>query len=239
VEEARRLKFKLERPHQLLLVHGPNDQQGNSRSLVEQVENWARHQPVPMLPVRREKNMVILVETESTSQGYQLAQTLARDLSQPQQPIIVGVGQAYRPNSGTFNGIQKSYEEAAEAMHLALLLGQPQGVMAFADLGLLHWLYHLPADRQDENMYLTHLKSLAAYDAARGTRLVQTLESYLDHGGTLINTAQALFIHRNTLLHRLERIQTLCPVDLHDPWQRLNLHAAAKCYRLQQNRGGE
>lgn len=235
VEEARRLKFRLERPHQLLLVCSPNNQE-NSRPLVEQVENWARRQTASILPVRREKSMLLIVECDSPDQGKQIATALAHDLSHPQRPILVGVGRVYRPNGGPINGMQKSYSEAEEAVQIALQLGQQQGIIAFADLGLLHWLYHLPADKQNDNVYLAYIKVLAAYDAERGTVLVKTLESYLDHGGTLVSTAQALFIHRNTLLHRLERIQALCPVDLHDPWQRLNLHAAAKYYRLQQNK---
>jgi DNA-binding PucR family transcriptional regulator len=79
---------------------------------------------------------------------------------------------------------------------------------------------------------LKYIHDLAAYDEKRATELVKTLESYLDHGSSLVDTAQALYIHRNTLLHRLERIEQLCPVDLHDPLQRLNLHVAVKGYRL-------
>jgi len=62
--------------------------------------------------------------------------------------------------------------------------------------------------------------------------LLKTLETYLDHGCSLVEAADALYIHRNTLLHRLKRIEELCDVDLRDPMQRLNLHAVVKDYHL-------
>ena len=106
------------------------------------------------------------------------------------------------------------------------------GAIAFQNLGLLHWLYRLSPEDRAANSYLTHIATLQAYDAKRHTDLLTSLEQYLDHGGALVETAATLHIHRNTLLHRLERIEHLCNVDLKDPLQRLNLHAALKSHHL-------
>ena len=72
-----------------------------------------------------------------------------------------------------------------------------------------HWLYHLPAEKRASNRYFQHVHTLAAYDEKRRAELVKTLETYLDNGSSLVDAAQALFIHRNTLLHRIDRIETL------------------------------
>ena len=87
-------------------------------------------------------------------------------------------------------------------------------------------------ETQADNIYLTYIQALHKYDQDRDAELVKTLETYLEHGGALVDTAEALFIHRNTLLHRLERIESLCQIDLRHPLQRLNLYAAVKSYRL-------
>ena len=129
--------------------------------------------------------------------------------------------------------IRQSYEEAEEAIRISQLMGIEEGVVAFHDLGLLHWLYHLPAEKQADNIYLSYIQTLRQYDQERDADLVKTLESYLEHGGALVDTAKSLFIHRNTLLHRLERIESLCHIDLRHPLHRLNLYAAVKHYRLQ------
>jgi DNA-binding PucR family transcriptional regulator len=51
-----------------------------------------------------------------------------------------------------------------------------------------------------------------------------------------VDTAQALYIHRNTLLHRLERIRALTGLDLRTAWQRANLYIALKAHQLQRYR---
>jgi purine catabolism regulator len=55
---------------------------------------------------------------------------------------------------------------------------------------------------------------LRSTDARRGTELLDTLEAYLAHGCQIGETADVLFVHRNTLRKRLARIEQLLDVDL-------------------------
>ncbi|WP_412516380.1 PucR family transcriptional regulator [Actinomadura madurae] len=52
-------------------------------------------------------------------------------------------------------------------------------------------------------------RPLSDYDSAHGTRLVETLRTFLDMGGAVGATSRALFLHPNTLRHRLSRIEAL------------------------------
>ena len=52
-------------------------------------------------------------------------------------------------------------------------------------------------------------RPLSEYDNAHGTRLVETLRTFLDMGGAVGATSRALFLHPNTLRHRLARIEAL------------------------------
>ncbi|HID86856.1 MAG TPA: PucR family transcriptional regulator [Anaerolineae bacterium] len=47
-----------------------------------------------------------------------------------------------------------------------------------------------------------------------------------------MQAADALVIHRNTLLYRLRKVEGLCEINLSDPLERLNLHLAIKYHRL-------
>jgi DNA-binding PucR family transcriptional regulator len=62
--------------------------------------------------------------------------------------------------------------------------------------------------------------------------LVATLEAYLDRAGDARAAAQALFVHRTTLYHRLRRIERIAGVDLRDGDDRLLLHMALRIRRL-------
>lgn len=62
--------------------------------------------------------------------------------------------------------------------------------------------------------------------AEGGPELVRTALTYLDEAGSAQRTAQALSIHRQTLYHRLERIEKLSGLDLDSGRDRLALHLA-------------
>ena len=60
----------------------------------------------------------------------------------------------------------------------------------------------------------------------------ETLETYLECAGNLTKTSERLFVHRNTLIQRLERLQSLCDIDLQERGNWLTLQVAIKVYKL-------
>ncbi len=60
------------------------------------------------------------------------------------------------------------------------------------------------------------LETLRQYDYKNGTDLYETLGMYLKHKKCIKDTSSALFIHRNSLVYRLNRIAEICQIDLDD-----------------------
>ena len=147
--------------------------------------------------------------------------------------MLIGVGQAYPARTG----LRRSYDEALEASQVGALLGGRQGVLDFADLGVMHWLFHLSAERQAENRYVHVVSDLRDYDEQHRGDLLHTLETYLDSGNALAEASAVLNVHRNTLLYRLRRIEELTGLDLKNPTNRLNLHIALKGFRMKSDKG--
>jgi DNA-binding PucR family transcriptional regulator len=56
-----------------------------------------------------------------------------------------------------------------------------------------------------------------------GGFLEETLLSYYMNGFNTVKTSEALFIHRNTLLNRLEKIEELLEIELNDYMEYLDL----------------
>lgn len=67
------------------------------------------------------------------------------------------------------------------------------------------------------------VRPLLNYDRERRSDLVRTLRVYFASGANASETADRLFLHRNSLLYRLERIQNLTGLDLKEPGARLAL----------------
>ena len=74
--------------------------------------------------------------------------------------------------------------------------------------------------------YLDLLAPLQEYDRVHHGDLLKTLSAYLKHGGNSTQTADALFMHRNSLRYRLARIRAITALDLDDPDSRLALQVA-------------
>jgi DNA-binding PucR family transcriptional regulator len=60
------------------------------------------------------------------------------------------------------------------------------------------------------------VEPLRDHDRARRSDLVLTLKTYFAAGGNASEAADRLFLHRNSMLYRLERIQKLTGLDLRD-----------------------
>ena len=67
------------------------------------------------------------------------------------------------------------------------------------------------------------VEPLVEHDRTRGSDLVKTLGTFFAAGANASEAADRLFLHRNSLLYRLERLQRLTGLDVKDPWVALAL----------------
>ncbi len=226
VERAHQLGFCLDCAYQILIAVSDTNGSEELPSSLMRIEQWlqATH---PALVIARGQRVVIVLYGHRLTAGARIAQKLVDALGRSASPLLIGIGEPV----GKVADLCVSYSQASEAVDVARALDRRAGILRFVDLGLLHWLRHLPAEVIHENAYMKAIEILAAYDAEHGTELLQTLDTYLD-APSVGEAADLLFIHRNTLSYRLERIEKLLQMDLGLPTQRLNLHVAAKCHRL-------
>ena len=75
---------------------------------------------------------------------------------------------------------------------------------------------NLKALHGGDPVYLCHpgVITLVAYDSKNGTNLFQVLFTFLKNVRNLTQTARALFFHRNTLQHKIEKIESIIGEDL-------------------------
>ena len=90
-------------------------------------------------------------------------------------------------------------------------------------------LYELIYDSPNAKLALIErLKPLMEYDEQHHTNLIQTLDTYFKNNQNSIPTARELFVHRNTLLYRLERISEVLGLDFSNSEQILIIQLALK-----------
>ncbi|HEY8692021.1 MAG TPA: helix-turn-helix domain-containing protein [Chloroflexota bacterium] len=142
--------------------------------------------------------------------------------------VSAGVGRAH---SG-LKGVQRSYGEADQALRAGQRLFGAGQTVAFAELGAYRLLAQLHGTAELRSFQQETLGELIDYDEKSGRQLLPTLEAFFTSNGNLSKTAEMLFVHRNTLMYRLKRIEELTGVTLDDPETRFDLQLALKMYHV-------
>ncbi len=131
----------------------------------------------------------------------------------------------------------EDYPVAFEQARRALLMGRavqgPGAVMTFDELGA-QWHLLTIAQQQVRDVYQERLGVLLEHDHQKGTQLFRTIEVYLESMGNAKLTAQKLFVHRNTLRQRFEKIRRVAGIDLSDHAHWFDLMMALRVIRLRE-----
>jgi PucR family transcriptional regulator, purine catabolism regulatory protein len=105
--------------------------------------------------------------------------------------------------------LPRSIAQSREVAGIARRLGTRRGAMLSRDLGMYRLLAHLQNGPELSAFLREQLGALLDHDAAHGTELLRTLDTYLRHGLAKTPTANALGVRRQTLYNRLARIEEL------------------------------
>jgi purine catabolism regulator len=137
-------------------------------------------------------------------------------------PVVVAVGTTV----GSVVDARRTLVEAAHVAQAALRTNDRRDYHRLADVrlrGLLHLL------REDERLVAfaeRELGPLVARDAAAGSRLVDALRHYCEHGGNKSAAAGAAHLSRTAYYQQLARIEQVLGVSLEDPESMLSLYVA-------------
>lgn len=93
----------------------------------------------------------------------------------------------------------------------------------YEDLHLHHLIFQLQKNPAIMEMVAEYINPLIEYDQKHNSNLVETLKVYLQTNGLKKETSERLFIVRQTLYHRLEKIEQLLGHDFMKPEKRLAL----------------
>lgn len=126
-------------------------------------------------------------------------------------------------------------QQATVAANIALHSRPAGELVDYRHLGVDRFLWSV-AIQPPPPSQSSLIESLVRYDRERGTELLSTLETYLSSGASLHRTAAELFLHRNTLRKRLDRISELTGLCLDDdPAEWFPTLLAIRVHRLRES----
>lgn len=100
----------------------------------------------------------------------------------------------------------------------------------FDDTQLSSLFVHLIANEEVKQILLSVISPLLAYDEGKGMDLIQTFSVYRKTSGNVSKTARELNLHRQSLLYRLRKIESLTGKSLVNPDDLFLLEFAVKLW---------
>jgi len=158
-------------------------------------------------------------ETEQAGRWQEVVRQYA-----PEAECSIGIAEFH---SGTFWQFAKVYGQARTAVELGRKLALRQVVHHYLDIGVFQFFPAILDKSHVLDFVERTLGKLEAYDRNQGTELINTLEQILQTDN-LKQVARQLYVHRQTILFRKQRIETVLGVSLDCFETRLALGMALK-----------
>jgi GAF domain-containing protein/sugar diacid utilization regulator len=177
------------------------------------------------LAVRAPRSLAVLhggsiVVLAAANRGSELdLRELARDL-QAAIGEVAGAGPvtvAIADRCGRPDDHAPAFRLARQSIELMLKLGRGGAVVATSDLGPYGLLLRASSRDDLEAFASRTLRPLLEHDRGHGSDLLGTLRVYLEEDRVQRRTAARCFVHVNTIVYRVRRIEELLGADLDDP----------------------
>ncbi len=121
--------------------------------------------------------------------------------------------------SADFNKAEEfpeSFQNAQEACRIGKQLGSESKIHFYDDYRFYQILNHVSDVKLLRDYIHPSILILHKYDIEHSTKLVETLRQYLSTSCSVKETAQRLFLHRNTMNYRISKIEELTDIDFND-----------------------
>ena len=139
-----------------------------------------------------------------------IASTIEEALRSGGEPtVVVGIGTV----ATHLRDLAKSYKEAQIAIEVGKVFDTERYVINYENLGIGRLIYQLPTTLCE--MFLQEVFKKNPIDALDKETLF-TIHKFFENNLNVSETARKLFVHRNTLVYRLEKIKKLTGLDLRE-----------------------
>ena len=121
--------------------------------------------------------------------------------------VYVGIGTPVK----SINDIAHSYSEARLAIEIGRVFEADKYIISYGELGIGRLIYQLPSKLCE--LFLDEIFQKEGLEAL-DEETMQTIDKFFENNLNVSETSRQLFVHRNTLVYRLDKIERLTGLDL-------------------------
>ncbi|MBE6610785.1 MAG: PucR family transcriptional regulator [Ruminococcaceae bacterium] len=160
-----------------------------------------------------EQDIVLVKEMKNYSdsrESEKIAKSIADTLgAEFFAKVSIGIGTVV----DNIKDLAKSYKEAQVSLEVGKVFDTDKNIISYENLGIGRLIYQLPTTLCE--MFLQEVFKKGSMDSLDREALT-TIQAFFENNLNVSETSRKLFVHRNTLVYRLEKIRKMTGLDLRE-----------------------
>jgi carbohydrate diacid regulator len=205
---AKKLHIDTEARRVVYIIETKNEKDANA---LETVRSLFSGKTKDFITAVDEKNIILVKEVKQNETYEELNKTAKVILDMLNTEAMTKVHVAYGTIVNEIKDVSRSYKEAKMALDVGKIFYSGRNVVAYNNLGIGRLIYQLPMPLC--KMFIKEIfegKSPDDFDEETLT----TINKFFENSLNVSETSRQLYIHRNTLVYRLDKLQKSTNLDL-------------------------
>jgi len=206
--KATELHLPIEMKRAVFLVHSDRT---SDFAVLEVVENLFPDKQSDYIVSVDENNIALIKSFDTTptlAEMQNLAKTICNTVStEVLAKVTIGIGTII----DNIKDISRSYKEARVALEVGKVFDDEKMILSYEDLGIGRLIYQLPTTLCE--LFLSEVFKKGSIEEL-DQEIIFTIQKFFENNLNVSETSRQLYVHRNTLVYRLDKIQKITGLDL-------------------------
>ena len=217
---AKKLHIEAAVPRVIIIVETKVEKDGTASELLSGLFS---NQSGDYITAVDESN-VILIKSLEEGEGYEVVEQTAQTIvDMMSTEAMLNVRVAYGTIVGELKDVSKSYKEAKMALDVGKIFYVEKKVNAYNTLGIGRLIYQLPI-----NLCKIFIEEIFGDNVPMefDEETLNTINKFFENNLNVSETSRQLYIHRNTLVYRLDKLQKSTGLDIRTFDDAITFHIA-------------
>lgn len=208
---AKKLHINTEARRVIFIIETKNDKDAQSLETLRNLFSANTSKSKDFITAVDEKNIILVKELKEDDSYEDVNKTANIILDMLNTEAMTPVRVAYGTTINEIKDVSKSYKEAKMALDVGKIFYSEENVIGYNNLGIGRLIYQLPIPLC--KMFIREIFEGRSPDEFDDETLV-TINKFFENNLNVSETSRQLYIHRNTLVYRLDKLQKSTGLDL-------------------------
>ena len=205
---AKKLHIDTEVKRCVFIIETKSEKDSNA---LETVRNIVSVKTRDFITAVDEKNIILVKEVTPSDTYEELQKTANIIVDMLNTEAMISVHVAYGTIVNEIKEVSRSYKEAKMALDVGKIFYSDKNIIAYNNLGIGRLIYQLPIPLC--RMFIKEIFDGKSPDDFDEETLI-TINKFFENSLNVSETSRQLYIHRNTLVYRLDKIEKATGIDL-------------------------